>query len=473
GLREMPGRKAVILFSDGIEMLNNRGSRNDRIIEAINRLTDLANRASVVVYTIDARGLQTLSLTAADNTAGLSPEAIQRAMSERRRGFEESQNGLVYLAEQTGGFAIRNSNDISHGIRRIIEDQRGYYLIGYRPDAQTFDPASGRRNFHRLTAKVKRPGLRVRLRSGFYGITEEAKRAAPRTRSEQMIAALNTPFQQGGVGLRLTTLFADDQKQGLFMRSMLHINARDLTFVAQPDGWQKAVIDVLAVTFVENGSLVDEVNTTHTMRTRGKTYEYILKNGLVFNLNVPIKKPGAYQFRIAVRDTASERAGAASQFIEVPNLSKNRLALSGIVLLNADTGAAATQATAPANGTGAGEEGASDPQSGPAVRRFRRGSTVDYYYYIYNAKLDKQSASPQIQTQVRLFRDGQPVFTGPALPFDASKQPDMKRVLAGARMRLGPELTPGEYLLQVVVTDALAKEKERTATQWIDFEIVE
>lgn len=477
GLREMPGRKAVVLLSDGIAMLDRRGDSNDRLVQAVNRLTDLANRASVVIYTIDARGLQTLALTAADSTSGMSREQVEKGLASRRRDFAESQNGLIYLAEQTGGFAIRNSNDIAHGIRRVMDDQRGYYLIGYRPDEKTFD-VKGRREFHRLTAKVKRPGLRVRLRSGFFGLTEENARPIARTRGEQMVAALNSPFKSGGVGLRLTTLFGDDEKQGPFMRSMLHINARDLTFEPQPDGWQKAVIDVLAVTFVENGNLVDQVNTTHTMRTRGKTYEYILKNGLVFNLNVPVKKPGAYQLRIAVRDTATEKVGAASQFIEVPNLGKDQLALSGIVVTTADTSATTNTPTAPTDQK-AGADSASgeqqtepDPQAGPAVRRFRQGSALDYYYHIYNAKPDRATGQPQLVTQARLFRDGQAVFTGQPTPFNPGQQPDPKRIMAGSRLRLGSNLPPGEYMLQVVVTDKLAKEKRQLATQWIDFEII-
>ena len=79
---------------------------------------------------------------------------------------------------------------------------------------------------------------------------------------------------------------------------------------------------------------------------------------------------------------------------------------------------------------------------------------------------------PQLRTQVRLFRDGQAVFTGPLLNYDVGKQTDMKRLQAGGRLALGTALTPGEYVLQVVVTDSLAKGKYRTATQWIDFEMV-
>jgi len=73
---------------------------------------------------------------------------------------------------------------------------------------------------------------------------------------------------------------------------------------------------------------------------------------------------------------------------------------------------------------------------------------------------------------MRLFREGKPMFTGRVAPFNAGQQADVKRLVAGSRIRLGSDLKPGEYVLQVIVTDLLAKEKHRTATQWIDFEIV-
>lgn len=85
---------------------------------------------------------------------------------------------------------------------------------------------------------------------------------------------------------------------------------------------------------------------------------------------------------------------------------------------------------------------------------------------------EKASGKPNVQFQARLFRNGQPVFAGKQIPLDLSNQPDLKRLSAGAAIQLGTEMEPGEYVLQIVVTDLLAKEKRRVASQWIDFEIM-
>jgi hypothetical protein len=112
-------------------------------------------------------------------------------------------------------------------------------------------------------------------------------------------------------------------------------------------------------------------------------------------------------------------------------------------------------------------------ENGPAVRRFRRGASLDYGFYVYGARLDAPTQRPRLTTELRLFRDGRPVFTGKPLPFDAAGQADPKRLVAGGSFRLGTDLAPGDYVLQIVVTDLLAEEPRRTASSWIDFEIVE
>ncbi|HEX8474564.1 MAG TPA: VWA domain-containing protein [Pyrinomonadaceae bacterium] len=486
GLRELPGRKSVMMFSEGFS-LNRTDGQSQRLLDALRRLTDMANRASVVVYTIDPRGLMFTGMTAADNTANVSAEQLERELSARGQKLIDTQQGLEYLSRQTGGFTVRDTNDLTRGVRRVLDDQKGFYLIGYRPDAATFDPVRGRARFHNVTAKVKRAGLRVRTRNGFYGFTDEEVRKPTRgTRREQIVRALVSPFATGGVQLRLTSLFGNAENVS-FVTSLLHINSQHISLREDADGWRRAVVDLVALTFGENGAIVDQVDRTETIRLRGQAYERFLRHGLVYVMKVPVKKPGAYQLRVAVRDEASQRVGSASQFIEIPDLKKNRLALSSIIITNSQAqmsanasnnqGATASQTTTAQeqNTFGADAQSSDRPDASfdASLRRFRRGASVDYFYHIYNARLDKATGRPQLQTQMRLFRDGQQIVAGKEMPFDAGKQTDLKRLAAGSRIRLGRDLAPGEYVLQVVVTDLLAPEKRRTATQWIDFEIVE
>jgi len=73
---------------------------------------------------------------------------------------------------------------------------------------------------------------------------------------------------------------------------------------------------------------------------------------------------------------------------------------------------------------------------------------------------------------MRLLREGKPVFTGKVVSLDVNKEPNPKRVSTGGRLRLGPELTPGNYVLHVLVKNTTDPKKPRIASQWMDFEIV-
>jgi VWFA-related protein len=482
GMRELPGRKSILLISDGFKNSSaGDPDRNNRTLLALRRLIDLANRATVVIYTMNASGLQTLSLTAADSAAGMGSEEIEQQLNDRRTAAFDSQNGLDYLARQTGGIAIRNTNDLSGGIRRVIEDQKSYYLIGYRPDESTFEMKSGRRTFHKLNLKVTRPGkYSVRMRNGFYGITEEDEKTLVSTPAQQLIRALTSPFGSAGVRLRLTTLFANDAKAGSYMRSLLHINANDLTFTDLPDGAHKAEFDVVAITFGDNGSVVDQVGQGFILRTEGDDYARQRREGFVFFLTVPIKKAGAYQLRAALRDRASQHVGSASQFIEVPDIKKNRLIVSGILAGASSTVANKTSAGA-ADGANQSPSGQNMPRSeadaasrsvSAATRQLNRGEVLAWSVFVYNARLDKATGQPQLRTQLRLFRDGQLVFTGKESGIGTVSQPDLKRISIAGAVKLGAELVPDEYVLQITATDPLADEKHRVATQWTDFEII-
>lgn len=204
------------------------------------------------------------------------------------------------------------------------------------------------------------------------------------------------------------------------------------------------------------------------MRVSESEHKRLLREGLVYYVTVPLKKPGAYQLRMSLRDSASERVGSASQFVDAPDIKKKRLALSGIIL-RAQSPAQAGGALASAAGEGR-EEGSA--RTSAAVRQFKPGTIIEYAFFIYNPKLDKASSRPQLITQVKLFHDGKEIFSGKELPYDSSGQIDLQRLPTGGAIQLANSMEPGDYVLQVIVTDPLADQKHRLSTQWMDFQIV-
>ncbi|MEJ7711565.1 MAG: hypothetical protein WKF84_17295 [Pyrinomonadaceae bacterium] len=270
--------------------------------------------------------------------------------------------------------------------------------------------------------------------------------------------------------MRMTPLFFNDQSAGSYMRALLHVNSQDLTFTEETDGSHQTAVDILAVNFGEGGRVVDQYNDTQTIKVPAAAYEKILRDGLSFVLNIPVKQPGSYQLHLALRDTGSERAGAAGQYIEVPDLTKNRLVLSGIVL----SGARAVRNIAASASDSLTAQEQPEMQFSPALRRIRQGMTLKYDYLIYNAQADAATGQPRLETQMRLFRDGKQVYAGTQMGLDASKQSDLKRLSASGRIRIGLEYSPGAYVLQVIITETGAKNKSRAlvTTQSTDFEVV-
>ena len=520
GLTDLPGRKAVVLFSDGISIFNSdssSGDRNARVLTALRQLVERANRASVVFYAIDTRGLQPTGFSASDNTTGgvaapggsgpagaiagigsiSSDLAGRQVFGNRSSEIFEGQNGLDYLAHETGGLAVFNNNDLNKGIRRALDDIGGYYLIGYRPDEATFDPVTGRRQYNTWDIKVRNhPDLKVRSRGGFIGVADDESRKSNRTRTEQLMAALLSPFSANGINLQLTSFFLNDATSGSTMRSLLLMDANKLTFKQLPNGQMEAMLDLIGVTLDDNGQILDQITRIAKINVSPDKLQRFREEGMVYGLNVPVAKPGAYLLRIAVRDDGSGRIGSAGQYIEVPNVnSKDHLVLSSLVISgNNPEGMSRRQwaaealkslnsrapSTAPPSGPGAqpdlplvvaggeGMVGTEDPRAGPASRRFRSQMYLNFACLIYNNKKHTNYTS-----QLRLFHDGQEVYIGPPTPLDLSQQTDLKRLLVARRVFLGTILEPGDYILHLTVMDASGSGKPRTSTRWLDFRIVD
>lgn len=478
GMSALPGRKSVILFSDGFRIFSKSETGQQdasRVLDFLRELVDLANRSSVIFYAVDARGLQSTSPTPMDNIIDPTGERILQTMSDRSTELFDTQQGLVFLAKQTGGTAVVNNNDLSGGVRKILDDQ-SYYLIGYQPDADTFDPKT--KKFNKFSVKVKREDVRVRFRSGFFNVEDEKAPAGvtttikKQTPLEQITDALTSPFALNDISLRLNTLFGNDAG-GSYVRSLLHVKAQDLKFTDEADGSKKAVFDVLAMSFGDNGQVVDQIGKSYTFSVKGAAYEKVLRDGFVYYFSFPVKKAGAYQYRVAIRDNQSEKVGSASQFIEVPDLNKKRVTVSGILLesFTPQQWQAVSNATQKTSGNFAVDL-STNPMSDTSLRKFKRGSILRYGFEIYNAKLDVDD-EPKLTTKIRIFRDGALVLDGKENPLELFDQTDMERVKSVGALSLGAEMAPGDYILQIIVTDSLAKEKEKIATQFVQFELVQ
>lgn len=471
-LARLPGRKSMILMSDDLPIVSadektgtvsvggsvSIGPASMNRGEDLQKIAERAIRASVVIYSIDTQGLQVTGLTAADNQLsrpGIGPQKQDplddprpnnALMYYRSSLLQSRREGGALLAKQTGGFQVTNSNGFQ--LDRVLEDQNGYYLLGYRPTEETFN-----RKFHQIKVKVTRSGMTARSRSGFYGITEEEARRLQFTPRDETNLALGSPFSAQDIELNLNSFFANGKTEGSIVRSFIYLNTANLTFTPV-NGRQETSLEIHGAVFGDNGTIVEQVKHSAVLSLRESEYAQAMRDGLRLRFDMPAKKPGSYQLRIAVRDRTSSKIGSAGQFVAVPDLNGKRVALSGIVLRGAGEGPMEISA-----------------MTNPPARRYPVNSDLQFAFVIYNAAIDQATRLPNLTMETRLYRDGKRV-KDEQIPIDVKDQSDLSRLFINGAVRLSSNLEPGDYYLQVVITDKAASDKQPPITQWVDFEVV-
>ncbi|HKX26798.1 MAG TPA: VWA domain-containing protein [Blastocatellia bacterium] len=465
-LRALPGRKVAVLISDGFRLFG-RERDNTLVLERVRRLIDVANRSSVVVYALDGKGLQTLFPTAADNTGALTGPQFAEALARASRANFDSQDGLNFLARETGGFAVFNNNDLNFGIQKALHDTQSYYLVGFDPEDEKFD-----RKYHSIKLKVKKPGLQVRTRAGFLGVPDPPGKLAAElpvggqaARDRQILAALFSPFGARDLSLQMTSFFFNDQAAGSFVRSLFYIEPSQLTFKEDPErkGLKTLKMELVAFTFNESGQIVDQHGRAFTLSFDEPRYQTAMRQGIYYTNNFEVKRPGAYQFRAVLRDPETGRLGSAGQFIQVPDLTKNRLSLSGLILAAPDLPAADPKAApAPA------QPPADETQPSPAVRRFSPRGTIAYGAAVYNSTIDPPTGKPRLTQQVEVYHEGQVIYTGPIREVNIPE--DTKLIDCQGIIKL-TDFPTGDYMMHLIVTDTLAKQKYARTDQWMDFSV--
>ena len=321
------GRKGLVLVSEGFVL--------DPNLDGFKKVVEAARRANVALYFVDTRGLEGLSSTFGAELAAL-PDA--RDYGAMWADTSQDAEGAEMLAVDTGGFSVRNTNDVARGIERIAGESESYYLVGYTPP---LGPRDGR--FRRIEVKVRGKGLVVRARKGYYApldaptttaadvpaadapaAAEPAKAPSKAEADRGIQQALDSPFPVDGIRLRMTAFVLDEAILGR-ARVLLaaEVDAANLDVVGK-DGRLVDTLDVLMVAahrdtgeYVRRDQKLDMAFQPATLeRVRQSWYSIMQDFELV---------PGGYQAKIVVRDGNSRKLGALAYEFEVPELAQLRI----------------------------------------------------------------------------------------------------------------------------------------------------
>ena len=450
GAKNLPGRKVVFLLSGGFLVENQRSDTQDRL----RRITNAAAKSGVVIYSMDTRGLvATLEDISVDKP--FDPGG-QLTLSEHQE-LTATQDGLNALAVDTGGKAIFNTNDLRRGLAPAIKETSTYYLLAWKPDAESEKGSK----FRNLEVKlVGHPDLIVRVRKGYFDLdpappTTVAKEQPPpvKTAASRLREAIAAPYPQRELPILLSADYYDVPNKGPALSTAIHVPGEFLVFGQQPDGKIQAVIDISAAYFDEKGTVKDSFmeRIVTTAPTLEKAQNY--RNDVTFTYPAKLA-PGIYQVRVAARDDKSDKVGSAHAWVEIPDLANKKLAMSSLLL------GEKTQAMM----TNVANDG-TDPVALSASHRFHRESMLRFLIFAYNSAFSPTDQKPDVAVQVQVVRDDQPVVTTALRKLNTEGVTDLTRIPYAAEIPLN-ELLPGRYLLNVTLIDRVSKQSTSRQTHF-------
>ncbi|MBN2321689.1 MAG: VWA domain-containing protein [Acidobacteria bacterium] len=465
GMESLPGRKSLILFSENLVMNFDNSdpddpnaifsmNLSDSAKDGLRALVQDANRAAVVIHTIDPRGITWAS------HMDLDPESIIA-----------SREGLAVLSQQTGGLFINYHNWIEVALQEAANDGRIYYLIGYRPDAKTVVEMQGDQSkYHEIKVRVKRRGLQVRSRSGFFSTTEDGP-YAPAPWADTLAQAMLSPLKNDDLIVHLSSGYICDPAGKYLLRAWVHMPGRQLTVLRDGDGKNYISLETYAATTGFDGLIRDSDRMEHKIPLNNQDILSVREHGLRFSITVPAKNPGTYFVRLAVEDRGSGKIGSAYRYIEIPDLKKKGLTLSDLFAISRKED---VRLILPETGGEFEEQFYSTGQNrekSPAIRQYQPGESLEYLALIYNAETGNQ-LPPDLETRTVLYRDGDEIFRNDPEAVDLSGINDPTRIPIKKRLRLGKTMPPGYYILQLQVIDKRAKKKHNFAAASLDFQVI-
>ncbi len=323
--------------------------------------------------------------------------------------FRTSQDTLRELAEQTGGFASLNTNNVAPAFERIVDANSRYYVLGYYPPTH---PRDGR--FHKIEVRVKRPGLRVEARKGYASprgrtpeerkrdeearLARDARRPDGKRTSTPLLTALTSPIPQSGLTFTVQAAPFKNTANEASIALAIEIDGSRLPYSAaecERDGLQQDRAVVLRPQR-RRERRSSPAWTELDLKLRPETRERVTAHGVRANPRISLP-PGRYQMKVGARETVGGQAGSVFYDLEVPDFRKERLMLGGLLMTTPSV-----QQT-PSIQPDPNVSKSCCPRQRPAAASFRAVDVLALYTEIYDNDSSRQPR--HIDVTVRLVSE--------------------------------------------------------------------
>jgi VWFA-related protein len=289
---DIPGRKNLLWLTANLPFSG----------EAIARIL---GRANISAYPVDARGLLPRSPTLSPEAGSNLGDAYVRGALGMNETPAETDNpigvdAMQKMAEETGGRAFVNTNDLTGAIRDAVEDSAVTYTLGFYIGSDSLDA-----KFHELKVQVKREGLTTRYPKGYFAV-----RDAPPTKDQNwkmVVTAVHSPVESSVIPLQAQV---DRISQPLpnSLRLLCSIDIHHLQLVQTGDLRQGSV-SVYVIEQDGIGRVLSQWSKAYDLRLSEQQYAALLKSGLPFSQEVQ-PKAGVTTLRVLVEDPATAEIGS-------------------------------------------------------------------------------------------------------------------------------------------------------------------
>ena len=382
-------RKALLLIGEGVdynifEATGLLGSTASAILLDTQDAIASATRGNVSIYAIDPRGLMTGAEDLIEVSGTVGDANGQSLQSEMRL----SQDSLRVLASSTGGFAAVNRNDLDGAFDRIVAENSSYYVFGYY---STNERRDGR--FRKIEVRVKRPGLRVRSRNGYFEARgrRPANSTSPTSMNPALAEAIASPLPVSGVPIKVFAAPFKGAAPNAAVAYVAEVDVSSFEFV-EKDGISSEVLELVNSATDSKGKQFAGERQRVDLKLKPDTLARARSRGfrLVNQMSLP---PGRYQMRVAAT-SSSGRSGSVLYDLEVPDFSKEKFVMSGVAL----TSRAAAEAP-----TVKPKDPLADYLPGPptTMREFTRDDTVALFAEFYENMPGSQAHMLEFKAELR------------------------------------------------------------------------
>ena len=352
-----PGRKNLIWFSGSfpVNVLPDTDQAGFSAFAGVassemefRETTALLSRSQVAVYPIDVKGVEVNSFFTAtdDNRAARRPggAAVRSALNKNDQKTYDEHSTMNMMANDTGGKASVNTNDLTGAIFKAIDDGANYYTVAYTPT-----DANWNGKFRSIVVKLNEQGYNLTYRRGYFAddvdpLGNSANGAASTASASR---SMRTALMHGGpeptqllFSVRVQPVSAGSEKDlaprnnaskgttGPYRRYRVDfaIDPRAIHFTQGPDGNRHETLEFVSYVFDADGKLVDWVSNAIKTTVTAAEYEQFRQTGLPFHHEVSVPAKGDYSLRIAMHDVEADQVGA----IEIPVSSFRNLPLAEV-----------------------------------------------------------------------------------------------------------------------------------------------